>query len=421
MSTTVGIEVKPVPGSGDRAAEMPAAAEASRLPEATLRRYLAMIGTLVVLALGTIYLVNWVVDPLAMGGALGFGRFRSDYRFEREVRWNTVTARRPDVVILGSSQSGHGIDPGNPLLGGKNVYNASISGGNIDELTRLMHHVAEIGSVRRVVFGIDFLMEWRGGSDRFNEAFLAENGRFGWLKSLKARLSLAMFISSLKEIGETLSHRSSYADRNGHLLPDRFEADLRARGGVYGAVNYNIDTTVAKLETPRADFFGDLRDIINSACQAHIALTLFAPPAHVSFLAFARAEGLWDQYQDWERSVVAAIHDAPCSVSFWDFTTVNPISTEPFPPPNDRRELVNYWDMFHYRVPIGDRLVAAMLGSAAPSGVSDLGQRLTQDNLDAFLRQQTVALDAWEAGHPGDVARIKERAASALASGAAAP
>jgi hypothetical protein len=389
-------------------------------------RYLTALMVILACCLFATYAVNWVVDPLAFGSLLGHDVFSSDYRYEREVRYNTLTSRRPEVVILGTSQTGHGIDPANPLLGGPlTAYNASISGGTSSEILRIMRHITELGSVRRVVIGIDFMLTKRQGGDHFDDAFLASGGMEGWLKAAKARLSTAMLISSFKQVVEKLTHKASYADDNGHLLPTRFQAALRAHGGPDGAILNDVDKTTAALMGPDADFRGDLSEIINLACRNHIDLTLFTPPSHVSVLELLRITGRWAAFESWERFANEAASSAPCAVTVWSFTQVNALTTEIVPPPGTMCPMPDYWDMVHYRVGLGNEMLNEMFGDRAQpdattpdvrkiSVETTLGERLTPGNLAAFQRRREVALAAYDTGHPEQYARIRAEARKAI-------
>jgi hypothetical protein len=386
------------------------------------KAYIGRLTALLVCVLVAIYTINWVVDPLSLGSALGPGVFGSDYRFEREVRYNTLSARRPEVVILGTSETGHGIDPKNPLLGGAGVaYNAALSGGSSAEIARIMDHVAGLGSVRRVVAGVDYMMTKRQGGDHFNDAFLVSDGLEGSIKAVKARLSTTMLISSFKQIIEKATNKPGYADDSGHLLPARFEAKLAGEGGPYEAILSDADATAATLAAPDADFGSDLSEIIKRACQNHIDLTLFTPPWHVSMLEVVRAMGQWEALESWERSVVQAARAAPCPVTVWDFTGVNATTTETVPPPGVMTAMPDYWDMVHFRVGLGNALLGEMFAGQARSddtgAETALGERLTFENLAAFQRRRKVSLLAYEADHADQVARIHSEVARALAAG----
>jgi hypothetical protein len=380
--------------------------------------YIGKLSTLLVCALAAIYIVNWVVDPLALGSLLGPGVFASDYRFEREVRYNTLSARRPEVVILGTSETGHGIDPKNPLLGGAEVaYNASLSGGSSSEIARIMQHIAALGSVRRVVVGIDYMMTKRQGGDHFNDAFLVSDGLEGSIKAVKARLSTTMLFSSFKQIMEKATNKPSYADESGHLLSARFEAKLAGEGGPYEAIISDAEATAVTLSAPGTDFGGDLNDIIKLACQNHIELTLFTPPWHVSMLEVVQAMGQWPALETWERSVEQAVRAAPCPVTVWDFTRVNASTTEAVPPPGAMNPMPDYWDMVHFRPGLGNQMLNEMFAGHAQydatsrlddNGVETaLGEQLTSDNLAAFQHQRQAAFADYLAAHPEQFAGIR--------------
>ncbi len=393
------------------------AAEAPPEHLTTLRRlhgrYLLALGCTALVVLGTIFWLDWFVDPLALRSR-DRAMFPADYGYEREVRYNLLTSRRPEVVILGTSQTGHGIDPGNAVFAGRRSYNAAISGGSIGELTVLMRHVGELGSVRAVYLGIDYLMTRRGDDAGFNPVFLASTGLRGWMRGIEARLSGAMLLASLKEVLQKLQGHESYADERGHLRAANFEAILQAQGGPYGAMGHSIRSTTRALLRPRVDFERRLRDIIAIACRNHIDLTLFTPPSHAYMLALLHDLGLQQAADAWERMVVHDVEAAPCRTAFWDFTVVNPTTTEAVPPPGRRTPMTNYWDAVHYRQNVGDEMLAAMFDETV-QGPPLPGQRLTHENIDAFQRRRAAGLAGYAAEHAPDMARIAKQAAAEAA------
>jgi hypothetical protein len=387
--------------------------------------YVNKLIALLICALASVYAINWIVDPLALGSLLGQRVFASDYRFEREVRYNTLSARRPEVVILGTSDTGHGIDPKNPLFGGSGVaYNAALSGGSSSELARIMGHVAALGSVRRVMVGVDYMLTKGQDGDHFNDAFLVSDGLEGSIKAVKARLSTTMLISSVKQVIEKETNRISYADDSGHLLAERFQARLAGQGGPHEAILNDVKSTTTMLSNPNADFAGDLNEIITLACHNHIDLTLFTPPWHVSMLEVVEAMGQWPALENWERLVEKAARGAPCPVTVWDFTQVNDWTTEAVPPPGTMTPMRDYWDMVHYRSRIGDEMLseisadlrqhASTLRPNDSSTEVNIGERFTSQNLAAFQRHRSAALAAYEAAHGEQYARIRSEVARAL-------
>jgi hypothetical protein len=375
-------------------------------------RYLLTLASLVVTALLFVFILNCVVDPMAMNVMTYPGWFPHDYRYEREVRYNILSALRPDVLILGASQAEVGLDPADPVLGGTRPYNGAIAGGTLSEIEKLERHAASLGSVKRATILVpDYFMARTPQTLRYNEVFLAEGGWIGLLRSIEARTSLAMLVSTIKEIAEVLGYGRSYLYPTGQMRPDELEAQMRARGGQRGNFDYSIARLVESLRYEGKDFGTRIASIIDVACQHGMNMTILIPPDHVYYLLVVRALGQWKEYVGWLRTMQQTAAVARCPVKVWDFTLVNPVTTEAVPPAGSPKRMSYYYDAVHFRSNIGPAMLERALNGKSEDA-NDVGAftgtLLTRDSFESTVERLETALRIYEETHPAEVAQLVE-------------
>jgi hypothetical protein len=373
-----------------------------------MRRYLAAAGGLSLLLLSAVFILNWWVDPVALDWIPGAKHFPLDYRYEREVRYNMITAMHPDVLILGASQAGIGIDPRSPVLHGERPYNGAITGGTLSEIDRLERHAAAIGPVgHTTILMPDYTMSRGSPPSRFNDIFLGGGGPGGVLHELVARTSLAMLVSSVKEVMEWLGYGRPYAFPTGQLRPNELEAQIRAHGGVHGDFDATVETTAHGLRQSPISVQDTLADIIGVACQQQINLTILTAPSHVYYDLVVRALGQWPDYVAWLRMLVQTASSAPCQVKVWDFSLVNPVVTEPVPPAGSQDEMAFYYDIVHFKAEVGQAMLAIAFGyHSNADGLT--GELLTPQTIDAVIGRVDASLRAYAAAHPDVVAHVEQ-------------
>jgi len=114
--------------------------------------------------------------------------------------------------------------------------------------------------------------------------------------------------------------------------------------------------------------------------------------------------GYWPTFEGWKRellSVVSAYEQAGGRAALWDFSDYDTYSTDI--PRQDGRVLPWFWESWHYRKALGDRVVGRIVGhSELPFGVL-----LLTDRLERHLAQIRERQREYRSSDPADVARLK--------------
>ena len=100
---------------------------------------------------------------------------------------------------------------------------------------------------------------------------------------------------------------------------------------------------------------------------------------------------------------------AEYGVELWDFSTINPLSTEHPPAPGDKRTIMQwFWEPAHYREEYGDLMLSQMLQRSCGHGDTDpVGALLNMDNISAHLSQSRRDIGNFEEEHIDSVKRLR--------------
>ena len=360
--------------------------------------------------LASVGLFQAVVDP---HGNLGTGLdtlapWRS--HFGRVAKARQLAEQAFDLVILGTSRSLNGIDPGLEAWGDRRVFNAAVVGTNMFEIERVGSFVLDSHPPRELLIEASLLAFGKRrttardfASSAFNpereslEALLTNI--FGW-ESLResARLvrkwlrgapeELVPRTDGLRQrIGDPASTRELFA-----LVLRNFATDP----DTYGAFEFGPD----RVEL--------LESLIERASAAGIGVTLYTPPVHALQMETLRLLGLQPD-MDRMRRELARIADrfGGSGVNYWDFTGFTGPTVEPLPQggPDPMRW---YFDSSHFRPRLGAVVVRRMFGATdgtqdADDGALSMGTRLDLGNVEVHLLRQERDHAAWAADHPEEL------------------
>lgn len=109
----------------------------------------------------------------------------------------------------------------------------------------------------------------------------------------------------------------------------------------------------------------DLKAIVNLTRRNGIGLITFINPIHRNVYMAEGPEGFCSFKRE-----LSGITD------FYDFSGLNAITTDNF----------YYYEPVHYRSPVGDMMLAKMLGYPSPAVPSDFGVLVTKDNIESHLK-----------------------------------
>lgn len=395
------------------------------LPSSSSRRYrryaASLLGLAVVLVLA-VAACNAVVDPLSL---LGLADIAGVNRVKTEIGSNggrrgkaaAIASGRFDTLLLGTSRMEVGIDPAYAAFGGRNAYNAGLSGTNMYEIYEVFQFARRTMHPRAVVLGLDFLAfsaarQTAGDFDLsafagpavlprylFSQDTLRlswrtlESNRRGRQPTYDARGSSRYFESQ-----EPVDHRRLFVS----ILRDNFFVNPET----YAGFRYASD---------RVDLLGKL---VEDCLADGIGIYLYISPVHARQLEALRAMDLYESFERWKRDLLETVANAAGRAeggkapTLWDFSGYSTLTTEPVPGPGQRDVKMRwYWESSHFKKALGNLVLDRLLGHAGEVPVpADFGVALQAEGLDAHLAAIRSAGERYRAAFPGEVAEVAQLA-----------
>lgn len=380
------------------------------------RKYVCVTTLVTLSILASVALFNYIVDPF---GVYHLGE-KWDWIKSRPAIPNypclhkayAVEKAKADVLFLGNSRVGYGINPNHPEWFA-NAYNLGIMGCNTYDCLRYLQHATAAHVPKTVVIGIDLTLfnPTRTIAMDFSEdRLLVQRDGTPTPRRFLADWALTLLsINALKGSFETVLAPGD--------VPCTYEAGfesaarLQHRSNLKGSEVVAFNTAYLKKKLfPFRDKDGhspgleDFNDILAFCSKNNIRLIVFFNPVHAARLDMCTED--WDNYTDWVRSIVTAMNTAKGLRSeLWDFTGFNSISTEPFPKPTDGvSSMQYYWEASHYRSGVGDMILEHIFGSRESD---QYGRLVTAQNSELNLDRLKSEKEAWrKLGHATQVVRV---------------
>ena len=337
---------------------------------------MVLAATAIVLGLGTLALLNTLVDASGAFPRIGLKAFQP-YRFadSRTGRGELIARGGWEVFLLGSSRILHAIDPEHPGFGGRRVVNGGLKGTNLYELDLELAYALETNELEEVLLFLDFHAfnpSHRTAADfevsRLNPEIHPIDYTLEKLLGARA-LRESIKVLRLWTIGERQNPRTNRRRmENFERLLNDFVTNPTLLAGY-------------RDSEPRMQLLAEmLRQLRARGIQCRIVI----PPVHASMLETIRLLGLWDMFEDWKRALVATVHTIEPGVSVWDFTGYDRVATEPLPgPPDSTQGMQGFRDPSHMRRSIGDRVLSRVLDE--PGASPTFGVRLRPQDLEEQL------------------------------------
>jgi hypothetical protein len=373
-----------------------------RANERMYGRYLGQLALVLVVAMLLCGAVNLFVDPYMLFRVEAIRSLPLDLTFEREIRFNLISARRPKTLFLGASQVAIAFDPRDPVVPDRAAFNAGIDGGTLSESDRLLRQATKVGRVGRVILGLSYNATGHVGPDRFNDLFLKDSA--DPFKQVEAFFSVAMLRSSAKAVFDGFSGRPSQMNDDGQLT----SAPLRRQVRGYGSVRAAFDSLTRPDTGHISKFIGSLRQLLADACRAHAEVTVALLPDHAVNLELFAAAGQWGLFEQWKREVVAVDARAACPVRTVDFEDYNFVTTEPLPPKGSSRAMMYYWDPGHFTAAAGRFVLQRVFANAGGLKATprSFGNDLDPGNVESALRRVDQERRVYEAANRSEVLSI---------------
>jgi len=154
--------------------------------------------------------------------------------------------------------------------------------------------------------------------------------------------------------------------------------------------------------------------IARQAKARGVNLHFYLSPIHVWAHALEDAAGrtgVHEAFRRMARRMVDELAAAPGagSVALWDFDGLDAVTTEDVPAEGSSAETRYFWEPSHFRTPVGDAILAAMLGG--PGRIDGFGAQVVAADVEAGIVATRTRLADWAARHPEDAAMLRARAA----------
>ena len=434
-------------------------------------RYCLVLFAVMLLLLGGVATFNALVDPYdryRLVTLRGFNAYKSEASHGLRL-YKSLAVRRiaPEAIILGSSRSNIALRTSHPGWGAETPrYNLSVDAATPFEMLALLRHAQAVHPLREVVVGLEFdsFDVHRKPTSDFDPALLRDPDS-PWPDLSLFNIDFRLLVSrsaigaSLRTLSQQqgndltgLQNRGSEGAGLRYLLfnipqllfgPDDMRGNTRGATAEYtengqenGEHSFNsqavelfdgsttglfIDsekrlatrlTAIAKDFSlgPRDDPttpFGSLRSMV-AFCREHdIRLYLYIHPGQTYSEAVVSQVGLWPQYEDWKRRLVAMVaddaarHPNDAAYPLWDFSLFSSVTNEPAPTEQAPRSMENFWDAVHYKQAVGDWILDRLFGVNDPNHPvpADFGVRLDPNTIETALAADRAATSNWQAEH----------------------
>jgi hypothetical protein len=376
-------------------------------------RYLLIILSLFIIAIGGYVGVVYVVDP--------YGFYRADEprglfpikpamtKNQNMAKSNIIREIGHDTVIIGSSRDDYGLSPDHPAFENTTVYNAGIKGIRMAETKDMIIHAVENGATH-IVWAVDFFtfnvnIEPRPDFDESRLTTMDSNGaQSDWdtlisISSLKPTLQTILYrnnkqVSSVKPNGQTTG-----ADLNKKNSQKGMEAmfidDLRL---YLSRLYFPSPARTFKMANGTQNALRDMSEAMAYLKNKNIKTTIMVPPVHAQLLTLMYQTGLYPYYKMWKTALYMNANANGLTV--YDFTAVNAITTEPIPHDKDQN-MQYWWEASHYKPIIGYAMLSELLLEQRFVIPQFSGYEMTIPSINTFepalIEHQCLNLDATNA------------------------
>jgi hypothetical protein len=420
-----------------------------------IRRYLFVWLGLTGVLLGTVALVNLVIDPYGLFRLIdrpGINNVKPTAGAHGGmIKAYQVLRVQPRGLILGNSRAEVGLDPRHPgwPRSAQPVFNLALPGTGTHTTLRNLQHVlhaeSQIGKPVVVIWGIDFmdfLVDAR--QQRKAGAFGKDDRRLLALPDGSANPSRPMQI--VRDYTESTLTLSAFLDSmetlrtqgNPHAAdltplgfnPMRDYLAIAATEG-YRSLFWQRDLQNMRdyLRRPRDIFDGDgrsspalddLRQILKLCRENGIDLRLAIYPYHAHLSEIIHLTGHRPAFEDWKRAVVHIVDEdarAGGGVPIWDFSAINALTSENVPGKGDLRTKMRwYWEAGHYKQELGD-LMQDRIFNGANAKHPEFGILLTKANLESVIEADQRRATVYRIDHAADFKELADMAARLTSKG----
>lgn len=394
----------------------------------SMRRFVITVLLGMVVFTASVSLSCFVVNPYGVFAGPGIAGFN---RNKPQAIWQPHLAKaylvehvEPRTLLLGDSRIELGLNPQSMSWRDefKPVFNLGVPGITLPDQYRYFQHALAHFVPRTLVIGSAFedCFVWPKlkGQDASGTAedYLSRLKRNSTsdLKYIRlkdymlALFSQDAFIDSVMTILNQNDHDSPYMAVDGWQSSHDFHHSFGTEGYHHLVMDKDrmVANTMLAWEAEPICNLEPLQSILRLARSHDIKVVIILTPSYVDELEIIKRLGLQRAYDTWKRRLVRIVFDAAGGgdgVTLWDFNRIDAYTTEPLPPPEDRRRALKwFWETKHFKAELGDLIIKTIMGQ----GSIDFGVKLTPSNIEFEIIKDHDLLTAFESAHAADVSRV---------------
>jgi hypothetical protein len=402
---------------------------------------------------------NIIVDPFwrfDLVSIRGFNAQRPIFTsYARMAKAGVLCRMRPAQIALGTSRAEVGIDPSYPAwnsVAGP-VYNFALAGLGLKELTMMFGDAVNVSpNLKRATIGLDFLMFNANREavvfgtevidfdpERFLQSpsdsclrtlwydvdrYLGPRGLYYSYATVVSQRNDKDDTSEFAKVGYWTSLYNELGFRDQFDVIDKF-VPMRGARSVFGdgqewayadrVWRAGPDKRYCFTRPGQPDTMQVFRDFVDEIYRSGVDVRLYLEPMHARMMLALQDAGLWPQFEDWKRGMVAIIDEEARKLNkprlaLFDFSGFNSVTDVSLPPANDRSHTVKwFWEPSHYKKAAGDLILSRILDDASPERPvpDDFGIKLSPDNIEDWLVQTRAAGVKYRAAEPEEAAIVK--------------
>lgn len=147
--------------------------------------------------------------------------------------------------------------------------------------------------------------------------------------------------------------------------------------------SYYREKTFYKNYILSPEELNNFKSILDTCKKKKITIKVFFSPVHAAQLEAIYSAGLWPDFEEWKRQVIAM-------TPAWDFSDYSSITTEPI---NNNME--NFVDSVHYDEQIGNLILNRLYNSHQDRVPSNFGFLITPSNIESHLAKIRAERQGW--------------------------
>lgn len=343
-----------------------------------------------------------------------------------------VKLQKPDTLIMGTSKAIQGFPLYHASFHEKHLYNLAAPLASMKENYYLLQHAQANNPIKDVILAIDFLSfnslaRTDGPAAGFVEARLdkpnEKKSRYmqDYISALASWDALSETFHSLF-ISRDSTHRvlNGFGGRENNEIISRL-SDGGHRSNTISIEGFFINAVYLSAPYRRFDFTKGSEDsfqwyekyldiIYTNNINAKFAIS----PSHARLWELIHTAGLWPQYEQWKRRLVAINetlskkHNKP-AIALWDFSAVNRITSEEFPEAGDVNTRMDYYyEAVHFSQRTGRLVLDKMMGYQSQEDVPEnFGIRLTGETVNETLDALRLGQHHYRLQHPEYVEELR--------------